>query len=438
MLGQICSAKLDLMLVLDGSGSGQICSAKLDLMLVLDGSGSGQICSAKLDLMLVLDGSGSGQICNANLDLMLVIDGSGSVGDVDFAKVLQFAEKLVNAFDIGPDLTRVGVVQYSDYSTLEFNLGAHGDKASTIAAVNNIVYQGGGTATGEALEYTRVNAAWRAAPVPKVMIVVTDGKSADSVMAPANALASSGVDVYAIGVGNYDAAELMAIAAQDQGKVIELADFNALNAEIEHAQFAQTVCVVAQQPKPCASNPCQNNSNCVSINGGDAYECRCFPGWLGANCETLDYCRNQQCESGGTCMNQPTGFVCSCPPGWEGTHCETPSCQNTVSLCGNSPGWPDIMFCSVSHVLAACPEFCGTCTCPTNPECKNGGSRGNDPNLWGEDTCKCACVGSWTGPTCEVCSVHCDVFVGSVDPTTCTCQCFDGWGGPTCTDFVGH
>jgi len=75
----------------------------------------------------------------------------------------------------------------------------------------------------------------------QVMIVVTDGKSTDSVTASANNLAANGVDVYAIGVGNYDGAELLDIAAGNQNNVIELTDFNALNAEIE--QIAQTVCV---------------------------------------------------------------------------------------------------------------------------------------------------------------------------------------------------
>ncbi|KAI8499218.1 biological adhesion [Branchiostoma belcheri] len=601
-------------------------------------------CTAPLDLFFVLDGSGS--VTSANFDLMKgftknvvnAFDISATatrVGVVQYSDrntataarvgVVQYSDRNTGYFYISATATRVGVIQYSDRNTLEFNLGDHGDKPSTLAAIDGIVYQGGGTSTGSALEFSRVNAAWRGGSVPKVMIVVTDGKSTDSVTAPANALASGGVDmyaigvmivvtdgkstdsvtapanalasggvdmyaigvmivvtdgkstdsvtapanalasggvdVYAIGVGNYDAAELLAIAAQDQNKVIELQDFNALQAEIEQiaqtvcvepcsdtvldsprvsrtvcTQIAQTVCVselsvltnhntngltmlrhgsgqptriqnrlypdrpdclhtvldsprvsrtvciqiaqtvcvselsvltnhntngltmlrhgsgqptriqnrlypdrtdglLAQQPNPCASNPCQNNGYCVSINGGDAYQCRCTPGWVGVNCETQNYCINHQCQNGGACMNQPNlqGYVCSCLPGWEGQQCQIPSCQNTVSLCGNSPGWPDISLCSEGYVLAACPEFCGTCACPTNPECKNGGSRGDDPNLWGEDTCDCVCQGSWTGPTCEVCSLAC-ANGGIVDPNTCTCHCADGWDGPTCSD----
>ncbi|CAH1250639.1 MATN2 [Branchiostoma lanceolatum] len=149
----------------------------------------------------------------------------------------------------------------------------------------------------------------------------------------------------------------------------------------------------------------------------------------------MNYCAIHQCQNGASCVNRPAtnGYVCNCLSGWEGPLCETPSCQNTVSLCGNSPGWPDVSLCSESYVVSACPEFCGRCSCPTDPECKNGGSRGDDPNLFGDDTCDCVCVGSWSGPTCEACSLSC-ANGGVVDQRTCKCVCADGWDGPTCSD----
>ncbi|XP_066265125.1 uncharacterized protein [Branchiostoma lanceolatum] len=183
----------------------------------------------------------------------------------------------------------------------------------------------------------------------------------------------------------------------------------------------------------CQSQPCQNGGQC--INGDNRYDCQCASGFAGTNCELMNYCANHQCQNGASCVNQPAtnGYVCNCLSGWEGLRCETPSCQNTVSLCGNSPGWPDVSLCSESYVVSACPEFCGRCSCPTDPECKNGGSRGDDPNLFGDDTCDCVCVGSWSGPTCEACSLSC-ANGGVVDQRTCKCVCADGWDGPTCSD----
>ncbi|XP_066265127.1 matrilin-2-like isoform X4 [Branchiostoma lanceolatum] len=183
----------------------------------------------------------------------------------------------------------------------------------------------------------------------------------------------------------------------------------------------------------CQSQPCQNGGQC--IDGINRYDCQCAAGFAGTNCELMNYCANHQCQNGASCVNQPAtnGYVCNCLSGWEGLRCETPSCQNTVSLCGNSPGWPDVSLCSESYVVSACPEFCGRCSCPTDPECKNGGSRGDDPNLFGDDTCDCVCVGSWSGPTCEACSLSC-ANGGVVDQRTCKCVCADGWDGPTCSD----
>ncbi|XP_078601050.1 uncharacterized protein LOC144876033 isoform X2 [Branchiostoma floridae x Branchiostoma japonicum] len=178
--------------------------------------------------------------CVAPLDLFLLLDGSGSVGTANFDKVKQFAADVVNSFDVSPTATRVGVVQYSDRNSLVFNLGDHADKPSTVSAINGISYQRGGTKTGAALEFVRQNAAWRGGAVPKVMIVLTDGKSGDAVAAPSQSLAADGVAVYAIGVGNFDHAELLQIANSDQDKVIELTDFNALATKID--DIAKVVC----------------------------------------------------------------------------------------------------------------------------------------------------------------------------------------------------
>ncbi|XP_035699356.1 uncharacterized protein LOC118431996 [Branchiostoma floridae] len=178
--------------------------------------------------------------CVAPLDLFLLLDGSGSVGTANFDKVKQFAADVVNSFDVSPTATRVGVAQYSDRNSLVFNLGDHADKPSTVSAINGISYQRGGTKTGAALEFVRQNAAWRGGAVPKVMIVLTDGKSGDAVAAPSQSLAADGVAVYAIGVGNFDHAELLQIANSDQDKVIELTDFNALATKID--DIAKVVC----------------------------------------------------------------------------------------------------------------------------------------------------------------------------------------------------
>ncbi|XP_066271748.1 uncharacterized protein [Branchiostoma lanceolatum] len=227
--------------------------------------------------------------CDRAMDMFFVLDGSGSVSSAEFSQMKTFAADVVNTFDISPTTTRIGAVQYSSSPRMHFNLGNYADKGSTMNAINNIGKLGGGTQTGAAMEFTRTNAAWRASPVPKVMIVVTDGQSGDNVQTPAQALTADGVSVYAIGVGNYNRTELEQIANDpgNPGKVIGLHNFNALTQQID--QIAAVVC-----HDECSSQPCQNGGQC--IDGDNRYECQCAPGYTGVNCETLD---GATCEAWG-------------------------------------------------------------------------------------------------------------------------------------------
>jgi len=51
--------------------------------------------------------------CNSKIDVVLLIDASGSAGKEGFEKTVAFVEKLVGAFNTGDDLAQVGVVVYS-------------------------------------------------------------------------------------------------------------------------------------------------------------------------------------------------------------------------------------------------------------------------------------------------------------------------------------
>eukprot|EP00058_Branchiostoma_floridae_P002594 XP_002588082.1 hypothetical protein BRAFLDRAFT_83083 [Branchiostoma floridae] len=190
------------------------------------------------------------------------------VNAANFAKVKQFAVNVVNTFDISPTATRVGVVQYSDRNSLVFNLGNKVNKPSTVSAINGISYQSGGTNTGAALKYVRQYAAWREGNVPKVIIVLTDGKSSDSVSGPSRDLVAAGVEVYAIGVGKFDHGQLLQIANNKQNNVIELNNFNALATKID--MISTNVCSYALHvPTPAnelsASTTCTNDFMELSI-----------------------------------------------------------------------------------------------------------------------------------------------------------------------------
>eukprot|EP00058_Branchiostoma_floridae_P023859 XP_002609349.1 hypothetical protein BRAFLDRAFT_99028 [Branchiostoma floridae] len=145
-------------------------------------------------------------------DIMFVLDGSGSISADDFVSAKSFISRVVDAFDIAADFTRVGVVQFSSFFTEEFPLDRYSDKASLKQAIGNIPQRGGGTLLGQVINYlvnTSFTEAKGARPlsdgIPRIAVLMTDGSAHDNpttVLAPAiDALRASGIIAFSIGVG---------------------------------------------------------------------------------------------------------------------------------------------------------------------------------------------------------------------------------------------
>lgn len=154
-------------------------------------------------------------------DLVFLIDGSGSIGSYVFKnEVLRFVREFVELFEIGPDQTRVGLIQYSDQIRHEFDLGQHIDKGSLLRAITETQYLTGLTRTGAAIQHMvsegfseRRGARPQSPDIARVAIVLTDGRSQDNVTAPAAAARKLSINTFAIGVTDHVlASELEAIA----------------------------------------------------------------------------------------------------------------------------------------------------------------------------------------------------------------------------------
>ncbi|KAF7644376.1 hypothetical protein LDENG_00223020 [Lucifuga dentata] len=149
-------------------------------------------------------------------DIFFLIDHSGSIYPNDFSDMKKFIIEFLHTFRVGPQHVRMGVVKYADSPNLEFDLTTYSDAKSVEKAVENIKQIGGGTQTGTALTYMgplfEKAVATRGYQVPEYLVVITDGKSADEVIAPAQKLRAQGVIVYAIGVKKADETELKEIS----------------------------------------------------------------------------------------------------------------------------------------------------------------------------------------------------------------------------------
>ncbi|XP_012693541.2 collagen alpha-1(XII) chain isoform X2 [Clupea harengus] len=183
-------------------------------------------------------------------DLVLLVDGSYSIGLANFAKVRGFLEVLVNSFDIGPNKVQISLVQYSRDPHTEFYLNKHHDIASMVKAVKTFPYRGGSTNTGKAMAYVRekiflTNRGARA-NVPRVMVLITDGKSSDSFKASATNLRNSDVEIFAVGVKDAVRSELEAIANHPADThVYEVEDFDAF--ERISKELTQSICLRIEQ-----------------------------------------------------------------------------------------------------------------------------------------------------------------------------------------------
>lgn len=98
----------------------------------------------------------------------------------------------------------------------------------------------------------------------------------------------------------------------------------------------------------CASNPCENNAECIDrIND---YQCNCYPGYTGKNCEEdINECDPNPCQYNSTCLEKSnitlyslrdtvthlpstfyrkfsyenaSGYECICVTGTTGRNCE--------------------------------------------------------------------------------------------------------------------
>ncbi|XP_053700196.1 collagen alpha-1(XIV) chain isoform X1 [Synchiropus splendidus] len=183
-------------------------------------------------------------------DIVILVDGSWSIGRLNFRLVRMFLENLVNAFDVGIEKTRIGLAQYSGDPRIEWHLNAFTTKEAVIDAVKNLPYKGGNTLTGLALTYILENCfkpeSGARVGVPKIGILITDGKSQDDVIPPAESLRNAGVELFAIGVKNADENELYSIASEpDHTHVYNVADFNIMSSIVEG--LTRTVCEQVEQ-----------------------------------------------------------------------------------------------------------------------------------------------------------------------------------------------
>uniref|UniRef100_A0A4W3GLC5 Matrilin 2 n=1 Tax=Callorhinchus milii TaxID=7868 RepID=A0A4W3GLC5_CALMI len=254
------------------------------------------------------------------LDLIFIIDSSRSVRPEDYEKVKLFLINILKFLDVGLDKTRVGLVLYG--STVEdiFSLKTYKKKADMVRAIKDMEHLESGTMTGLAIQHT-MNVAFTegagarplARNVPRVAIIVTDGRPQDRVTEVAAQARDSGILIFAVGVGRVDMSILRLIGSEPHDNHVFL---------VQNFSMIETL-LSGFQSKICGIDSCAlGNHGCEHrcINTETSFICQCHDGYTlnpdGKSCERINLCAlgNHGCEH--DCENTEDSYVCRCQQGY--------------------------------------------------------------------------------------------------------------------------
>uniref|UniRef100_A0A670XMQ9 Collagen type VI alpha 3 chain n=1 Tax=Pseudonaja textilis TaxID=8673 RepID=A0A670XMQ9_PSETE len=154
----------------------------------------------------------------AAADIIFLVDSSWSIGNEHFQLVREFLYDVVKQLDVGENDFRFGLVQFSGSPHSEFQLNTYHTLQDVLFHISHMPYMGGGTKTGQGLEFLIRNHLTKAAGsrasngIPQIIIVLTDGRSQDDVALPSSILKTAEVNMFAIGVQDAVEWELKEIA----------------------------------------------------------------------------------------------------------------------------------------------------------------------------------------------------------------------------------
>ncbi|XP_050773300.1 matrilin-4 isoform X2 [Gopherus flavomarginatus] len=255
------------------------------------------------------------------LDIVFVIDSSRSVRPFEFETMRRFLIDIIQNLEVGPNATRVGVIQYSSQVQNIFSLKTFFKRADMEKAINSIVPLAQGTMTGLAIQYV-MNLAFTiqegARPlhkkIPRVAVIVTDGRPQDRVTEVAAQARNAGIEIYAVGVQRADMNSLRAMASHPLEEHVFLVESFDLIQQFGK-QFQDKLCGVDMCTE--MDHGCQHT--CVSVPG--SFYCECNPGYKlntdGKTCSPIDACADGKHGCEHQCVSSRGSYTCRCRAGYD-------------------------------------------------------------------------------------------------------------------------
>ncbi|OXB65449.1 hypothetical protein ASZ78_005076 [Callipepla squamata] len=143
---------------------------------------------------------GRGLNTGCKVDLSFLMDGSWSIGKRRFQLQKQFLINVVHALGINTAGPLMGIVQYGDDPSTEFNLKTYTNPKDVRNAIEKIPQKGGLSNIGKALSFVNKNffsdANGNRGGAPNVVVVMVDGWPTDRVEEASRLARESGINIF--------------------------------------------------------------------------------------------------------------------------------------------------------------------------------------------------------------------------------------------------
>ncbi|XP_072542160.1 collagen alpha-3(VI) chain-like [Salminus brasiliensis] len=166
-------------------------------------------------------------------DVVFLLDGSDGTRS-GFPAMKDFVLRVVGKMNVAEDKDRVSLVQFSRDPETHFYLNTYTTKDEVLDTVRPLRHKGGRPLnTGAALQYVRDNVftassgSRRLEGVPQILILLSGGRSFDSVDVPASALKDLGVLIFTVGSRGSDSRELQRVS-EGPSYALSVPDFTEL------------------------------------------------------------------------------------------------------------------------------------------------------------------------------------------------------------------
>lgn len=237
--------------------------------------------------------------CSGKVDIVLIIDSSGSIRNERMLDVLQFIADFVKQYPLGDNGARYGAIYFSDTAVKAFDLNTYKLQEDIIIAIKSIPFMGQRTNIADALAIANggmfSTGSGGRNDAAKFVVIFTDGKSnvkPELTIPNAISLRENTAKIMVIGIGaDADTLELRGMASEPVDSMMMMApSFKAITqiGAMRTNLTNQLVLGPCQSTNLCGSNPCVRGT---CFNDYHQYVCQCPIQYGGRNCERV--CRVQ-------------------------------------------------------------------------------------------------------------------------------------------------